>query len=153
MKTDQYLREQGVTFEHRTHTPVYTAQELAAEEHISGRHVAKVVIVQAEQRGYVMCVLPASHKLDLIKVAYALGVNRCRLADEAEMGELFPDAEIGAEPPFGNLYDMATLVDSRLTGDDRILFNAGSHRDAIEMKFTDYEHLAAPHVADISVAA
>ena len=151
MKTDQYLREQGVIFEHRTHTPVYTAQELAAEEHVSGRNVAKVVIVQAEQRGYVMCVLPASQKLDLTKAAYALGVRRCRLADETEMGELFPDTEVGAEPPFGNLYDMTTLVDSRLTSDVRILFNADSHRDAIEMNFADYQRLASPHVADISV--
>jgi Ala-tRNA(Pro) deacylase len=153
MKTDQYLREQGVMFEHRTHTPVYTAQELAAEEHISGRLVAKVVIVQAEQHGYAMCVLPASQKLDLTKVAYALGVHRCRLADETEMGELFPDAEIGAEPPFGNLYDMTTLVDTRLTADAHILFNAGSHRDAIEMSFADYQRLTSPHVADIAVSS
>lgn len=151
MKTDQYLREQGVAFEHHTHSPVYTAQELAAEEHIPGRQVAKAVIVHAEERGYVMCVLPASQKLDLTKVGYALGVKRCRLAEESEMGELFPDSEIGAEPPFGNLYNMSTLVDSRLAEDSRILFPAGSHRDAIEMSYADYARLASPVVADISV--
>jgi Ala-tRNA(Pro) deacylase len=153
MKTDQYLREKNVPFEHHTHTPVYTAQELAAEEHISGRRVAKVVIVQGEGRGYIMCVLPASRKLDLAKVGMALDCRRCRLADETEMGGLFPDSEVGAEAPFGNLYDMVTLVDSSLAGDVRILFNAGSHRDAIEMSYADYSLLAAPHVADISVEA
>ncbi len=99
MKADQYLREQNVSFEHHTHTPVYTAQELAAEEHISGRDVAKVVIVQAEQQGYVMCVLPASRKLDLNKVCMAIGSRRCRLADESEMGELFPIRKSGPRRP------------------------------------------------------
>ena len=150
MKTDQYLREQGVAFEHHTHSPVYTAQELAAEEHVPGRDVAKTVIVKADGR-YVMCVLPACYKLDLAKVGEALDSQRCRLAEESEMAELFPDSEIGAEPPFGNLYDMPTLVDEHLAAESRILFPAGSHRDAIEMGYDDYARLVGPRVADVSV--
>ena len=152
MNTDNYLREQGVAFSHHTHSPVYTAQELAAEEHITGRDVAKTVIVMADGT-YIMCVLPAHLKLDLSKVGSAMHANRCRLAEENEMAELFPDTEIGAEPPFGNLYDMPTLVDTHLAEDTRILFTAGTHRDAIEMGYADYAALVHPHIADVSVHA
>lgn len=150
MKTDQYLREQGVTFEHHTHSPAYTAQELAAEEHIPGKDVAKTVIVKADDQ-YVMCVLPASHKLDLIRVAATVGASSCRLAEESELAKLFPDVEIGSEPPFGNLYNVPVVVDTRLAEDERITFSAGSHRDAIGMRYEDYARLVRPIVADISV--
>jgi len=150
MKAEQYLRDQGVAFEHHTHTPVYTAQELAAEEHVPGRDVAKTVIVKADD-AFAMCVLPASFKLDLNKVAQALGAERCRLADESEMAELFPDVEIGAEPPFGTLYGIPTLVDIHLAEEDRIVFASDSHREAIAMKYADYARLSGPRVADFSV--
>lgn len=150
MKTDQYLREHGVVFEHLTHSPVFTAQELAAEEHTPGKAVAKAVVVKADKQ-YVMCVLPASFKLDLTKVAAAMGASSCRLVNEEELGQLFPDVEVGAEPPMGNLYNLPTLVDSRLTEDDTILFPAGSHRDAIVMAYSDYARLVDPIVADFSV--
>ena len=150
MKAEQYLRDQGVPFEHHTHAPVYTAQELAAEEHVPGRDVAKTVIVKADDR-FAMCVLPACCKLDLAKAAQALGAKHCRLADESEMARLFPDVEIGAEPPFGNLYDMPTLVDASLAGEDRIVFASDSHREAIAMKYADYARLTGPQVADFSV--
>jgi len=150
MNTDQYLREQGVKFKHRTHSPAYTAQELAAEEHVPGRDVVKTVIVKANGK-YVMCVLPACCKLDLDKVGEALRAKQCCLAEESELASLYPDAEIGAQSPLGNLYDMPTLVDSRLTEDERIVFPAGSHRDAIEMGYADYERLAKPSIADFAI--
>ncbi len=152
MKIEEYLRENGVSFRHHKHNPVYTAQELAAEEHVPGRDVAKAVVVKAGDQ-YVMCVLPACFKLDLGKVAGILEVDQCRLADESEMAKLFPDVAVGAEPPFGHLYNMTTLVDTHFIAEDAIIFAADSHRDAIEMAYTDYAKLANPRVADVSVHA
>ena len=150
MRIDEYLKQQGVWFERHMHSAAYTAQELAAEEHTPGMSVAKPVIVRADGQ-YVMCVLPACYKLDLGKLRTALHASECRLAEETEMADLFPDAEIGSEPPMGNLYDMSTVVDSHLADDDQILFAAGSHRDAIAMAFGDYQRLVHPEVADVSV--
>ena len=150
MKTDQYLLEHGVKFKKHEHLPAYTAQEIAAEEHVSGNRVAKTVIVRAGGE-YVMCVLPASFKLDFDKVADILGAGEVTLADETELAELFPDVEVGAEPPFGIFYDMPTLVDTHLAKQDEILFGAQTHRQAISMRFEDYNELAKPTVADIAV--
>jgi len=105
MRIEDYLRQEGVWFERHMHFPAYTAQELAAEEHTPGMNVAKPVIVRADGH-YVMCVLPACYKLDLGKLRAMLHVSECRLAEETEMADLFPDAEIGSEAPMGNLYDM-----------------------------------------------
>lgn len=151
MKIDQYLRQNGVGFEHHTHSEAYTAQELAAEEHVSGHNVAKAVVVNADGR-YVLCALPAPRKLDLQKVSELVGARECRLAEEREMAKIFPDVEIGAEPPFGHLYNLPTLVDEHLAEDDWIVFSAGSHRDAISMRYEDYERLEHPQVADLSLA-
>ncbi|NLW86248.1 MAG: YbaK/EbsC family protein [Planctomycetes bacterium] len=150
MKTDQFLKQHGIPFSTHEHLPAYTAQEVAAEEHISGNRVAKTVVVRAGEQ-YALCVLPASFKLDLEKVAQALGVREALLADETEMAKLFPDAEVGAESPLGVLYDLPTVVDERLAGHDEIIFQAETHRQAIHMKFDDYSRLTDPIVADIAV--
>jgi Ala-tRNA(Pro) deacylase len=150
MKISEYLKENGVYFSIHEHSPAYTAQEVAAEEHVSGNLLAKAVVVSAGER-YVMCVVPASYKVDMKKVAKKLGVKSVRLADETELAKLFPDAEVGAEPPFGNLYDLTTLVDEHLAADDEIMFQAGSHRHAIRMKYADYASLAEPDVADLAI--
>lgn len=152
MNVDEYLRENGVWFEHHTHRPVYTAQELAAEEHISGRDVAKAVVVKLDD-SFVLCVLPAHQKLDMGKLCMAENAHSCRLAEESEMSELFPDVEVGAEPPMGNLYNLPTIVDASLAAEERIMFPAGSHRDAIEMGFRDFARLVQPRVTDMSVHA
>jgi Ala-tRNA(Pro) deacylase len=150
MKIAEFLKEKDVAFESHEHVPAYTAQEVAAEEHVSGKMLAKAVVVSTD-KGFVMCVLPASFKLDMDKVAKSLHAKSVRLADETEMARLFPDAEVGAEPPFGNLYDMTTLVDQHLAEDDEIVFQAGTHRSAIRMKFGDYAKLANPTVIDLAV--
>ncbi|MHC4294498.1 MAG: aminoacyl-tRNA deacylase [Planctomycetota bacterium] len=149
MKVSEYLKDKGVYFSMHEHSPAYTAQEVAAEEHVSGKMLAKTVIVRVDDR-YVMCVLPASLKLDMTKVAKAVKGKSVRLADETEMAKLFPDVEVGAEPPFGNLYEITTLVDEHLAADEEIVFQAGSHRQAIRMKYADYESLAEPQVADLA---
>ena len=150
MKIQEYLKSNKVPFEVLEHPPAYTAQEVAAEEHVSGNLMAKTVVVQADKKS-VLCVLPASYKLDMKKVAKALKTKKIRLADETELAKLFPDVEVGAEPPFGNLYDMTTVVDSHLAEDEEIVFQAGSHRQAIRVKYADYAKLVAPTVAELAV--
>lgn len=150
MDIGQYLSEQGIAFETHEHPPAYTAQDVAAEEHVSGNMTAKPVLVWTGAE-YVMCVLPASYKLDMGKVADVLEVKKVRLADEAELAKVFPDLEVGAEPPFGNLYEVQTLVDEHLAADEEIVFQAGTHRHAIRMKYADYASLAKPDLADLAV--
>lgn len=150
MDIGQYLKDSGVAFEVHEHLPAYTAQEMAAEEHISGNLVAKAVVIQADGQ-YAICALPASFKLDVSKVAKAMKAKKVRLADEQEMAKLFPDVEVGAEPPFGNLYNIPTLVDQHLADDEQIIIQAGSHRRAIRLKFADYASLVKPAIADLAV--
>jgi Ala-tRNA(Pro) deacylase len=148
MKIQEYLEKQRVPFESHEHTPAYTAQEVAAEEHVSGYMLAKAVLIRADDE-YVLCVLPASLKLDMDKIADVLKAEQVFLADETDLAKLFPDAEVGAEPPFGNLYDLSTIVDDCLAEDEEIVFQAGTHRQTIRMKFEDYKRLVEPLIADI----
>lgn len=150
MKLDEYLTSQGVSFQSFEHPPAYTAQEVAAEEHVSGNMLAKAVIVKSDG-GYAMCVLPASFKLDMLKAAFALKAKSVRLADEQEMAELFPDVEVGAEPPMGQLYGLPTYVDEHLCEDEQIVFQAGTHRRAIRLSYADYASLTQPTVADLAM--
>jgi len=150
MDIGQYLRDHGVAFEVHEHPPAYTAQEVAAEEHVSGNILAKTVLVHADD-SYALCVLPASFKLDMAKVAEAAKARSIRLADEQELAKVFPDVEVGAEPPFGSLYNLLTLVDEHLASQQEMVFQAGTHRDAIRMKYADYASLVQPVVADLAV--
>jgi Ala-tRNA(Pro) deacylase len=141
----EFLDQAGVTYETCEHTPVFSAQGLAAAEHEHGKYVAKPVIVRADDR-YLMCVLPAPNKVDLGKLKAHLDSQSVELADEDEIGKLFPDCELGAEPPFGNLYDVATVIEKHLEDDDHILFQAGTHGKAIRMSMADYRKLVQPKV-------
>jgi Ala-tRNA(Pro) deacylase len=149
MNIGRYLSEHGIEYEEHEHPPAYTAQEVAAEEHISGKIMAKTVLVH-DDKGYALCVLPASHKLDMEKVAHARHTRKIGLADEVEMARIFIDAEVGAEAPFGNLYNMPTLVDQDLAHNEDIVFQAGSHRRAIRMKYSDYAALTSPEVVELA---
>ncbi len=149
MDVCQYLSEEGINYIADEHPPAYTAQEVAAHEHVSGDMMAKPVIVH-DGGQYVICVLPASYRLNLGKVSKALEAIELRLASEEEMGEIFDDCEIGAEPPFGNLYRMDTFVDQHLAEDEEIVFQAGSHSRSVRMRYSDYQTLARPQVADLA---
>ena len=148
MKVETYLKSQGAAFQTHEHPPAYTAQEVAAEEHVSGKVLAKTGLIQADGK-YALCVLQAHRKLDMAKVARALGARMARLADEQELSERFPDVEVGAEPPFGNLYSLPTLVDEHLAGAREIIFQAGTHRQVIRMKYADYAALSKPMSCDL----
>lgn len=149
-RLESYLREHGVKYEVTPHPEAYTAQEVAAVEHVPGRMFAKVVIAEADGR-HVMLVLPAAARVDLVRLRNALGVKTARLASEEEFASRFPDCEAGAMPPFGNLYDMPVYMDRSLGDQPRLVFNACSHRETISMEGADYRRLANPTVLEFTV--
>ncbi len=149
-KLRDYLKSEGVEFETITHPPAYSAQELAAIEHIKGRFHAKVVMAFAGDQ-LVMLVLPASHRVDLDRLRAELGISAVRLAKEQEFSSVFPDCEVGAMPPFGNLYRVPVYVDVSLRADPWIAFLAGSHTVTVKMSYADYERLVRPTVKDFAV--
>jgi Ala-tRNA(Pro) deacylase len=106
------LETDGVAFETLPHREAYTAQGVAAAAHVSGWMLAKVLVVRAPGEGPLMVVLPASCRLDLAALAHVLGKPSVSLVAESEMKELFPDCEIGAMPPFGQLYGLPVWVDA-----------------------------------------
>ncbi len=148
-RLENLLQERRVWYKSLVHTEAYTAQEVAASMHVKGRELAKSVMVKADGE-IIMTVLPASSKVDFGRLRDVLHKKDLRLAKEEEFSDLFPDCETGAEPPFGNLYQVDTLVDSSLTGDEYIYFNAGTHYEAVEMKYRDFEELVRPKVAEFT---
>src|SRR3989338_3175292 len=136
----QYLDRENVPYQHDVHRTAYTAQEVAAEEHVPGKLVAKTVVVKADAQ-FAMAVLPASLRLDTAALRTALGAKEVRLATEFEFTGLFPDCDVGAMPPFGNLYGLSVYVDESLTEYPEIVFNAGTHQDTIRMTYSDFARL------------
>lgn len=132
------------------HSPAYTAQEIAASAHVSGKEVAKTVMVKADGH-MMMAVVPASHKVNLDHLGRAAGAVTVALASEDDFKGKFPGCEIGAMPPFGNLYDMDVFVSETLSHDRQIAFNAGSHTELIQLAYHDFEELVHPKVAKISL--
>jgi len=149
MDVMKYLDKSGAKYEVLKHKPAFTAQRMAAIEHEPGQNVAKPVIVKVEGE-YMMCVLPASFKIDLRALKSAVGAKKVELANEEDMAGLFGDCELGAEPPFGNLYDLPTIMDKSLEQDEHIMFQAGSHERAVRMSMSDYRKLAEPKVLEFS---
>ncbi|MBA7716779.1 hypothetical protein ES703_125856 [subsurface metagenome] len=145
----EFLDKSGVKYEVTKHKPAFTAQSMAAEEHEPGRYVAKPVVVNADGK-YVMCVLPACYSVDLKSLKSQLKAKSVELAREKDIGKLFGDCELGAQPPFGNLYDLPTVMDKSLEDDDHIMFQAGSHEKAIRMSMDDYRKLVEPKVLEFS---
>ena len=149
MKVVDYLDEVSASYEITQHRPTFTAQQMAAEEHVPGMAVAKPVIVKTGD-AYYMCVLPACCKIDLDALKSHLGVRQVELADETEMAKLFPDSALGAEPPFGSLYDLETIMDKTLEADEYIVFQGGTHEQAIRMDMAEYRRIAQPKVLAFS---
>jgi len=145
-----FLDEHGATAHvHPTQRPVYTTQELASVEHVSGRAVAKVVMAVADGE-MVMLVLPASLRVDLGCVRESLEAHEVRLATEHEFEERFPDCEVGAMPPFGHLYGMPVYVDPELASAPAIVFETGSHSEVAVMPFMEFQRLEHPHLAPLA---
>lgn len=149
-RLEAHLRDNHVAFELQHHPRVYTAQEIAASEHIPGKLLAKVVVARADDR-LVMLALPASFRVQESKLAPALGAREARIAREEEFAKAFPDCETGAMPPFGNLYGLQVVVDRSLTDDDTIVVRAGTHTDTLSLKYADFVRLVDPIVADFAL--
>ena len=143
------LEENKTRYQILQHPEAVSAQRIAQAEHVKGRHHAKVVIVKAGD-AHLMMVLPADHHIDLEKIEKAIG-KPVSLGKEPEFKSLFPDCAIGAMPPFGNLYGLATYVDRDLAEQDYIVFEAGTHTDASKMSYHDYEKVVKPTVSDLAI--
>jgi Ala-tRNA(Pro) deacylase len=148
-RLEAYLREKQVPFEVRHHPVAYTAQEVAASEHVPGKMLAKTVMVLADGE-MVMLALPAPYQVDMEKAGTALRAGEVRLAQEEEFEGAFADCEVGAMPPFGNLYDMPVYVEETLAEDETIVFRAGTHTDTMSVRYADFERLVKPTVAEFA---
>ncbi|HZR10924.1 MAG TPA: YbaK/EbsC family protein [Myxococcales bacterium] len=147
-----YLHTHRVDWQQRQHRLAVTAEELAATLHVTARRVAKSVLVQVDAQVFI-AVLPATEVIDEDRLASVLGATIVRVMREWEFEELFPECEPGAEPPFGGLYGLPVVVDSALADEERIIVRAGSHVEAIEMRYEDFYRLEKePRVAAIGRA-
>ena len=145
-KLKEALDQANVSYEVFTHPLAYTAQEIAEKQHISGKEMAKVVMLEVDD-ALVMGVIPASSKIHLNTARASLGAVAVRLASEDEFTARFPECEIGAMPPFGNLFEVKVVIDPALEKDEYIYFNAGSHVQTVHMKYADFAKLVKPKVA------
>ena len=149
-KLKDYLEKNGVSYEVGFHPEVFTAQEIAATQHIPGKEMAKVVMVKADGK-MLMLVLPASYQIDMKKLKKVLKAKKVGISKEKQFEELFPDCEVGAMPPFGNLYNLEVWADQVLTEDASIVFQAGNHIETVRIKYSDYARLVNPKVGDFSI--
>jgi len=143
-KLRTFLDNYNVPYVVISHSVAYTAQGIAALAHIPGKELAKTVIIKLDTE-LAMAVLPASYLVDTVMLR-AAGARTVEIATEREFKDRFPDCEVGAMPPFGNLYGMKVFVDTSLTKDKEIAFNAGSHRELVRMAFDDFVRLVQPKI-------
>jgi Ala-tRNA(Pro) deacylase len=149
-KLRSYLDSEGVKYVTVTHSVAYTAQEIAARAHVRGKQLAKTVMVKLDGV-LAMAVLPANYKVDFDLLREASGAKEAELATEREFKDKFPDCDVGAMPPFGNVYGIDVYVAKTLEEDDEIAFNACSHTELIKMPYADFKRLAKPKVVRISL--
>ena len=146
----KYLKAEKVKYKILKHDTAYTAQEVAASASIPGDQLAKAVMVKLDGE-MAMAVLPASYYVDFNLLKDVTGEGNVRLASETEFKDMFPDCEVGAMPPFGNLYNLTVYVAKVLTENEQIAFNAGTHTELIQMSFRDFEHLVHPRIMKFAV--
>ncbi|MCX6143328.1 MAG: YbaK/EbsC family protein [Ignavibacteriales bacterium] len=144
-----FLDTNDVKYVNITHSTAFTAQDVAESAHISGKEMAKTVIVWMDG-AMAMVVLPAFSMVDFNKLKGAIGAKSIELASESEFKDRFPSCEIGAMPPFGNLFAMKVVVDAMLAEDKEFAFNAGTHHELIRMSYADYERLVKPTMASFA---
>jgi len=147
----EFLDQHNIKYLVISHSLAYTAQGIAALVHVSGKKLAKTVIVKIDGK-LAMAVVPASHHVDLALLKANAGASRVELATEQEFKDKFPDCETGAMPPVGNLYGMAVFTDESLAGHDEITFNAGTHRELMRMAWHDLDQLVNPTVTRLTSA-
>lgn len=148
-KVVEFLDSHKVKYVTVKHSTAYTAQEIAASAHIPGKELAKTVMVKVDDQ-MAMAVLPASYRIDFKRLQNLAGAKNVALASEQEFQKLFPESDVGAMPPFGNLYDMDVYVANPLPEDEEIAFNAGSHTELIRLHYADFQRLVKPKVGDFA---
>ena len=146
-KLKEFLDSHEVKYVSIRHSPAFTAAEVASSAHVAGRDFAKTIVVRIDD-SFALVVLPASRRLVLADLRELLQNPLVRLASEAEMRGLFPDCELGAMPPFGNLYGLPVYVAESIVNQTEIAFNAGTHTEAIMMDYADFDQLVRPVVLD-----
>jgi len=151
-KLRAFLDDNEIRYVIAKHSAAFTSQEIAQTVHVKGQGFAKTVMVRVDGK-MAMAVLPATFKVDFDLLKDAIGADDVELATEEEFKSEFPDCEVGAMPPFGNLYGMDVYMASGLTEDDQIAFNAGTHTDVVQMAFGDFTRLVEPKVIRFSVPA
>ena len=144
-----YLEENHVKFVTISHSPAFTAQEIAASAHVPGKELAKTVMVKLDGK-IAMAVLSAPDKVSANRLREATGAKDVELASEKEFADLFPSCEVGAMPPFGNLWGMDVFADAHLREDEVIMFNAGSHTELVKLSYADFERLVHPTIATLT---
>ena len=149
-KLKEFLDSERIQYVVISHSPAFTAQQIAASAHVKGRELAKTVMVKIDGH-LAMAVLPASQKVDLERLRETAGADQVELASEREFRDYFPDCDLGAMPPFGNLYGLEVYVADGLTEDDEIAFNAGSFTELVRMSYGDFERLVQPTVLRFAV--
>jgi Ala-tRNA(Pro) deacylase len=145
----EFLEAEGVKYVTITHSQAFTAQEIAASAHIPGKELAKTVMVKID-RDMAMVVLPATEMVSLGRLKEVTGATDVQLASEPEFKDLFPTCALGAMPPFGNLWGMDVYADDRLSEDEQIAFNAGSHTELVRLAYADFERLVKPRVLSVA---
>jgi len=148
-KLREFLDSQEVKHVMISHSPAYTAQEVAASAHVRGKDLAKTVMVTLDGK-MAMVVLPASRKVGFNLLQEAAGTQDVQLASERAFSDMFPGCEVGAMPPFGNLYGVDVYVSKLLEQDEEIVFNAGSHTELIRLAYRDFVRLVKPKVARLA---
>ena len=149
-KLKEFLDSNKVKYVTISHSTAYTATEIAASAHIPEKELAKTVVLKIDGK-MAMAVLSASHKVDFDRLKGTLGAGSVELASEVEFKDRFSDCDIGAMPPFGNLYGMEVFVADSLAEDKEIAFNAGSHTELIKLSYGDFERLVKPKVVTFSL--
>ena len=149
-KLKEFLDSHHVKYVTISHSPAYTAQGIAASAHVPGKELAKTVVVRLDDE-LAMAVLPAPYKVDFGLLKQVAGAESVRLATEEEFESMFPGCEVGAMPPFGNLYGMKVFATESLAEDKEIAFNACSHTELIKMSFADFKRLVEPKIGHFSV--
>ncbi|OPY72991.1 MAG: YbaK / prolyl-tRNA synthetases associated domain protein [Syntrophorhabdus sp. PtaU1.Bin002] len=145
----EFLDNNNIKYVTIGHSQTFTAQEIAASAHIPGKELAKTVMVRVDGT-MAMAVVPASHKVDFSLLKGVANAQKVDLASETAFRDRFPECEIGAMPPFGNLYGMDVFVSEVLSQDEEIAFNAGSHTELIRLKYKDFERLVKPKIGRFS---
>jgi Ala-tRNA(Pro) deacylase len=148
-KVSEFLDSKKIKYTSIKHSEAFTAQEIAASAHIPGRQLAKTVMIKIDGE-LAMAVLPAPFKVDFKDLKAGIGAKKVALASEDDFKDLFPDCEIGAMPPFGNLYELKVFMDGSLGDEIEIAFCAGTHSELIRLAYKDFAKLVQPKVLHFS---